>query len=165
MPSRIFNEHHDEPGCFDQVFLQFFKDSFAGRTPNLQNIGIAYMYGGKWVPTHARDGIAHVKNNAMGFVERSVETADLRTQGALERLALRDNVNIDAGCSNRSKIRSAQKCYPCLRYVVSPMCPGRTLCVWSGRADLNRGPPAPKVNSTTLSSCLVYVFRASCITV
>ena len=116
-------------------------------------------------PRRARDGIAHVKNNAMGFVERSVETADLRTQGALERLALRDNVNIDAGCSNRSKIRSAQKCYPCLRYVVSPMCPGRTLCVWSGRADLNRGPPAPKVNSTTLSSCLVYVFRASCITV
>jgi hypothetical protein len=31
------------------------------------------------------------------------------------------------GCSNRSKIRSAQKCYPCLRYVVSPMCPGWTL--------------------------------------
>src|SRR6267378_8590240 len=36
---------------------------------------------------------------------------------------------------------------------------------WSGRADLNRGPPAPKVNSGTQSSCLVYVFRASCITV
>src|SRR6266581_8853812 len=31
------------------------------------------------------------------------------------------------GCSNHSKIRSAQKCYPCLRYVVSPMSPGRTL--------------------------------------
>src|SRR5215831_7874321 len=31
------------------------------------------------------------------------------------------------GYWNRSKIRSAQKCYPCLRYVVSPMCPGRTL--------------------------------------
>src|SRR6266702_2738617 len=30
------------------------------------------------------------------------------------------------GCSNHSKIRSAQKCYPCLRYVVSPMSPGRT---------------------------------------
>jgi hypothetical protein len=36
---------------------------------------------------------------------------------------------------------------------------------WSGRPDLNRGPPAPKVNSTMLSSCLVYVFRASYITV
>ena len=36
---------------------------------------------------------------------------------------------------------------------------------WSGRPDLNRGPPAPKVNSGSVSSCLVYVFRASCITV
>jgi hypothetical protein len=36
---------------------------------------------------------------------------------------------------------------------------------WSGRPDLNRRPPAPKVNSKTLSSCLVYVFRASYITV
>jgi hypothetical protein len=27
------------------------------------------------------------------------------------------------------------------------------------------GTPTPKVNSKTLSSCLVYVFRASCITV
>ena len=26
---------HDEPGCFDQVFLQFMKDSMAGRTPNV----------------------------------------------------------------------------------------------------------------------------------
>src|SRR6266571_2830921 len=41
------------------------------------------------------------------------------------------------GCSNRSKIRSAQKCYLCLRYVVSPMCPGRTQNVWGGRWDLN----------------------------
>jgi hypothetical protein len=31
------------------------------------------------------------------------------------------------GCSNHSKIRSAQKCYPCLRYTVLPMFPGRTL--------------------------------------
>src|SRR6266436_1756821 len=36
---------------------------------------------------------------------------------------------------------------------------------WSGRPDLNRRPPAPKVISGTLSSCLVYVFRVSCITV
>jgi hypothetical protein len=41
---------HDEPGCFDQVFLQFIKDSVAGGTPNVQSIGISYMYGGKWVP-------------------------------------------------------------------------------------------------------------------
>jgi hypothetical protein len=48
---------HDEPGCFDQVFLQFIKDSTAGLTPNVQRIGISYMYGGKWVPN---------KSHAMG---------------------------------------------------------------------------------------------------
>ena len=41
---------HDEPGCFDQVFLQFFKDSMAGRTPNVKSVGISYMCGGKWIP-------------------------------------------------------------------------------------------------------------------
>jgi hypothetical protein len=39
----------DEPGCFDQVFLQFMNDSMAGRTPNVQSVGISYMYGGFWV--------------------------------------------------------------------------------------------------------------------
>jgi len=41
---------HDEPGCFDQVFLRFIKDSIAGRTPKMQSVGISYMYAGKWVP-------------------------------------------------------------------------------------------------------------------
>jgi hypothetical protein len=48
---------HDEPGCFDQVFLQFIKDSMAGRTPNVKRVGISYMYGGKWIPN---------KSHAMG---------------------------------------------------------------------------------------------------
>jgi hypothetical protein len=48
---------HDEPGCFDEVFLQFMKDSMAGHTPNLQSVGISYMYGGFWVPN---------KSHAMG---------------------------------------------------------------------------------------------------
>ncbi len=48
---------HDEPGCFDQVFLQFMKDSIAGRTPNVRSVGISYMYGGFWVPN---------KSHAMG---------------------------------------------------------------------------------------------------
>ena len=30
------------------------------------------------------------------------------------------------GCSNRSRIRSVRKCYPCSRYEVLPMSPGRT---------------------------------------
>src|SRR5579864_3534261 len=41
---------HDEPGCFDQVFLQFMKDSMAGRLRSVQSVGISYMYGGFWVP-------------------------------------------------------------------------------------------------------------------
>src|SRR5580692_2885214 len=41
---------HEEPGCFDHVFLQFIKDSSAGRTPNVQSVGISYMYAGQWVP-------------------------------------------------------------------------------------------------------------------
>jgi hypothetical protein len=41
---------HDEPGCFDQVFLQFVKDCLAGRAPNVGSVGISYMYGGFWVP-------------------------------------------------------------------------------------------------------------------
>jgi hypothetical protein len=48
---------HDERGCFDKAFLQFMKDSMAGRTPNVQSIGISYMYGGKWIPN---------KSHAMG---------------------------------------------------------------------------------------------------
>ncbi len=44
---------HDEPGCFDQIFLRFIKDSIAGRTPNVQGVGISYMYGGFWVPNKA----------------------------------------------------------------------------------------------------------------
>ena len=48
---------HDEPGCFDQVFLQFMKESMAGHTPNVQSVGISYMYGGFWVPN---------KSHAMG---------------------------------------------------------------------------------------------------
>jgi hypothetical protein len=48
---------HDEPGCFDQVFLQFIKDSTAGRRPNVQSVGISYMYRGFWVPN---------KSHAMG---------------------------------------------------------------------------------------------------
>jgi hypothetical protein len=30
----------------DQVFLHFFKDSTAGRAPNVQSVEIPYMYGG-----------------------------------------------------------------------------------------------------------------------
>jgi hypothetical protein len=48
---------HAEPGCFDQVFLEFIKGGIAGRTPNVQRVGISYIYGGFWVPN---------KSHAMG---------------------------------------------------------------------------------------------------
>src|SRR5271155_5165007 len=35
----IPGDTHDEPGCFDQVFLQFIQDSLAGRTPDVRSIG------------------------------------------------------------------------------------------------------------------------------
>jgi hypothetical protein len=44
---------HDRPGCFDQVFLEFMKDSIAGRPPNVKSGGISYMYGGFWVPNQS----------------------------------------------------------------------------------------------------------------
>jgi hypothetical protein len=47
---------HDEPGCFDPVFMQGMKDSLAGRTPHITTVGIAYMYIGAWVPNESRNG-------------------------------------------------------------------------------------------------------------
>ena len=47
------NRAHDEPGCFDDVFLQFIKDSYSGRTPRVERVGISYMYVGAWVPHQA----------------------------------------------------------------------------------------------------------------
>ena len=48
---------HEEPGCFDKVFLQFMQDSMAGHTADVQTVGISYMYRGFWVPN---------KSHAMG---------------------------------------------------------------------------------------------------
>jgi hypothetical protein len=44
---------HDEPGCFDPAFMKWVKDSLAGRDPQIDTIGIAYMYVGAWVPNIA----------------------------------------------------------------------------------------------------------------
>jgi len=40
---------HDEPGCFDPIFLRWMQDSLAGRTPHIDHIGVSYMYLGAWV--------------------------------------------------------------------------------------------------------------------
>jgi hypothetical protein len=44
---------HDEPGCFDVIFLRWIQDSLAGRTPQIDRIGISYMYFGAW---QSKDG-------------------------------------------------------------------------------------------------------------
>ena len=46
---------HDEPGCFDPTFMQWIKDSLAGRDPHIETVGIAYMYVGAWVPNKSGD--------------------------------------------------------------------------------------------------------------
>jgi hypothetical protein len=60
---------HDEPGCFDQTFFQWIKDSLAGRQPHIEKIGISYMYGGAWVPDKSghgsKDGEFHVGPHIM----------------------------------------------------------------------------------------------------
>ena len=44
------SDPHDEPGCFDRIFLEWLKEGIAGRTAHIDRIGIAYMYAGAWVP-------------------------------------------------------------------------------------------------------------------
>jgi hypothetical protein len=60
---------HDEPGCFDPVFMQWLKDSLAGREPHITTVGIAYMYVGAWVPNksgnHAGGDEFHVGPHIM----------------------------------------------------------------------------------------------------
>jgi hypothetical protein len=47
---------HDEPACFDPIFLRWIKDSFAGRTPQINRIGISYMYFGAWQSKYGSSG-------------------------------------------------------------------------------------------------------------
>ena len=47
---------HDEPGCFDPVFMEWIKESLAGRGPHIHSVGIAYMYVGAWVPNKSGNG-------------------------------------------------------------------------------------------------------------
>ena len=61
---------HDEPGCFDRVFLQWIKDGLTGRAAYLDRVGIAYMYQGAWVPhqgapTESPDKYFHVGPHIM----------------------------------------------------------------------------------------------------
>jgi hypothetical protein len=47
---------HDEPGCFDPVFLKWIQESLAGKEPHIDRLGISYMYVGAFVPNVSKDG-------------------------------------------------------------------------------------------------------------
>jgi hypothetical protein len=47
---------HDEPGCFDPTFMEWIKQSLAGKEPHIETVGIAYMYVGAWVPNLSGPG-------------------------------------------------------------------------------------------------------------
>jgi hypothetical protein len=50
---------HDEPGCFDRVFLKWIQDGLTERVSHIDSLGIAYMYVGAYVPDksdHATPG-------------------------------------------------------------------------------------------------------------
>ena len=58
---------HDEPGCFDPVFMRWIKDSLAGRDPHIETVGIAYMYVGAWIPNKSgKDDAARSKEIHVG---------------------------------------------------------------------------------------------------
>ena len=56
---------HDEPGCFDPVFLQWIQDSLAGRMPHVDRIGISYMYMGAWAKSEKGGEEFHVGPHLM----------------------------------------------------------------------------------------------------
>ena len=43
------NGPHDEPGCYDPVYLQFAQDGIAKRPSSIKTAGISYMYEGKFL--------------------------------------------------------------------------------------------------------------------
>lgn len=56
---------HDEPGCFDPVFLHWMQDSLAGRKPHVDRIGVSYMYMGAIRRFHPGDPEFHVGPHLM----------------------------------------------------------------------------------------------------
>jgi hypothetical protein len=50
---------HDEPGCFDKIFLKWIQESLAGQEPKIDRIGIAYMYVGAFVPNASKAVTTH----------------------------------------------------------------------------------------------------------
>jgi hypothetical protein len=73
---------HDEPGCFDRVFFQWMKDSMAGRTPHIDRIGIAYMFGGAVRRFHPGAAEFHVGPHLMIVTPHQDELQGLSRDGS-----------------------------------------------------------------------------------
>ena len=73
---------HDEPGCFDRVFFQWMKDSMAGRTPLIDRIGMAYMYGGAVRQFHPGAAEFHVGPHVMIVSPHQDELQGLNRDGS-----------------------------------------------------------------------------------
>jgi hypothetical protein len=76
---------HDEPGCFDRVFLQWIKDSLAGRAPHTESVGIAYMYAGAWVPDTS--GKAHTADHDFHVGPHIMIVSPHKNQDELQKLS------------------------------------------------------------------------------
>jgi transposase len=83
---------------------------------------------------------------------KSTVHAVLDRHGLVKRAKTRRNKAMGTTC-NLSTTRSAQGCYPCLRYVPLPMSPGRTILVWCRRRDLNPRPTHYECVALPLSYC------------
>jgi hypothetical protein len=80
----------DEPGCFDPTFMQWMKDSLAGREPHIDRIGISYMYTGAWVPNNSSENHGSTSSEfhvGHPWCRRAaiVSHSDLRTAARLRR--------------------------------------------------------------------------------
>jgi hypothetical protein len=73
---------HDEPGCFDAVFLHWMQDSLAGRTPHIDRIGISYMYMGAVRRFHPDDRDFHVGPHLMIVSPHQEEFQHLNRDGS-----------------------------------------------------------------------------------
>jgi hypothetical protein len=76
---------HDEPGCFDPVFLRWMRDSLAGRTPQIESVGVAYMYIGAWVPDTA--GKAHAPDHTFHVGPHIMIVSPHKNQDELQKLS------------------------------------------------------------------------------
>ena len=73
---------HDEPGCFDPVFLQWIQDSLAGRTPHIDRVGISYMYTGMVRRFHPGGQEFHVGPHLMIVSPHQEEFQNLNRDGS-----------------------------------------------------------------------------------